>query len=475
MGNAFSKLFDPPQPLEEDLNLLFDRSRGPAADSETSLLSHSSKRTASPRPVPNSKRPKGTNDDPTGVRKIPAITSLTPERIPGTSVVFAVRQKFLDQFYNTITKLNDQTRSSDETSFWYLSDGQVKRIAVIEESQAARLNPNHQIYRNVTPHRIRDLSKLDQESWKYYLQHLTAEKLIDDLHDLKKAVAQDVDAYLGEDSLQSPAHQLAVLEQLTTPIDGLEHFGYITRIPSDEEIEVRRAVVQSGTGKYVQCERCNRYFESFPGRLARGELTTGGKCQYHHGKPRQSRATGSRDAPPSYSCCQKQAGTEGCTTAEHHVFKIKDAVGMASVSQFQPTPERSLVGLPAAVAFDCEMCYTTYGMELLRLTAIEWPSKKVLIDALVRPRGEILDLNSRYSGVTPKMFTSALPHWQNVPWPVTHTPDRTTATGKALKIISSPVWARKMLFEFLGPTTPLIGHAIENDLNSKHLAPMPEV
>ncbi len=56
------------------------------------------------------------------------------------------------------------------------------------------------------------------------------------------------------------------------------------------------------------------------------------------------------------------------------------------------------------------MCYTVRGMELVRLTATSWPDGKELLDVLVHPVGEILDLNSRYSGVSPEDIVNAVTH-----------------------------------------------------------------
>ena len=112
------------------------------------------------------------------------------------------------------------------------------------------------------------------------------------------------------------------------------------------------------------------------------------------------------------------------------------------------------------------MAFTTNGLELIRLSAIAWPSKKSLIDVLVRPAGHILDLNTRFSGVTIEMLESAKP------WVPNNTLDRNEEDGmdmdgpSTLRIIESPAAARELLFSFLTPSTPLIGHAIENDLNA---------
>lgn len=124
-----------------------------------------------------------------------------------------------------------------------------------------------------------------------------------------------------------------------------------------------------------------------------------------------------------------------------------------------------------AVAFDCEMGYTVYGLELVRLTATSWPTREVLLDVLVRPLGEILDLNSRYSGVWPEDLAQA------EPWSADSAPSKSgdeygsedgelNPNKKRLKIVSSPEVARDLLFSLISPSTPLIGHGLENDLNA---------
>lgn len=50
-------------------------------------------------------------------------------------------------------------------------------------------------------------------------------------------------------------------------------------------------------------------------------------------------------------------------------------------------------------ALDCEMVYTTAGMSLARLTILDGEGEKML-DEFVRPHGMVLDLITRWSGVT---------------------------------------------------------------------------
>jgi len=108
------------------------------------------------------------------------------------------------------------------------------------------------------------------------------------------------------------------------------------------------------------------------------------------------------------------------------------------------------------------MGYTTLGLELIRMTAVSWPEGKKILDVLIRPLGEVLDLNSRFSGVFPEHYNKALPYSTQNSASSLETPTE----GSPLQVVDSPATARALLFTFLHPTTPLIGHAIDNDLNA---------
>ena len=97
-------------------------------------------------------------------------------------------------------------------------------------------------------------------------------------------------------------------------------------------------------------------------------------------------------------------------------------------------------------------------MELIRLTALRWPTHETLVDVLVRPIGEVLDLNTRFSGVSSELYSIA-PAWNGSK----HLP------GEPLQKVASPAAARDLLFDHLDPDTPLLGHAIENDLNAARI------
>jgi hypothetical protein len=136
------------------------------------------------------------------------------------------------------------------------------------------------------------------------------------------------------------------------------------------------------------------------------------------------------------------------------------------VLQFETTPLNTNVKVGKdAVAFDCEMGYTTVGLEVIRLSACKWPSAESLIDVLVKPIGTILDLNTKFSGVTPRQFSEAIPYSIPEQADTPPQPTKNKDDKQIMRIVDSPAAARELLTSFISPNTVLIGHAIDNDLN----------
>ncbi|KNE68862.1 hypothetical protein AMAG_13502 [Allomyces macrogynus ATCC 38327] len=141
------------------------------------------------------------------------------------------------------------------------------------------------------------------------------------------------------------------------------------------------------------CERCRAKFTVTP-------HPGNDECTYHPGRLRIVTSGGERIK--EYSCCQGNMGSVGCVSGVH-VWKDDRCAFLHGLVPFAVTPEviegaAKPVGYLPIVAMDCEMCYTTHGFELCRITAVDAQGATVL-DELVKPMGTVLDLNTKYSGI----------------------------------------------------------------------------
>ncbi|KAL2258306.1 hypothetical protein VTK26DRAFT_8424 [Humicola hyalothermophila] len=415
------------------------------------------------------------------------------------------RYKVLKLLHEQFQRLNNELKkdAKDDEKELVLSAQELIWLALDEEQRMATDKPA--IYQNVIKNRIMTYKRMTPGQWRD-----------ERMAELRKKAARTApsratksatpQAILGEPKVietgLTPQQEVEFLSHLLTPITGLSQWGYVPVAPTDEEIAKAREGEEAGLGWEV-CDRCKTRFQVFPGRREEdGALASGGQCVHHPGRMYYpERAPGSTEKQPRrYRCCQQAVGdSAGCGIGQTHVFKTASPARLAAVVPFVETPPNPSVPKDRAVCFDCEMGYTVRGMELLRLTVTNWPDGKELLDVLVRPVGEILDLNSRYSGVWPEDLANAEPWSGEIPssdqdgttttsttsqdtrreegaatsttttTTTTTTTSTTTATAtkkKPLKIVPSPAAARDLLFSLIAPSTPLIGHGLENDLNA---------
>ncbi|XP_047123863.1 RNA exonuclease 1 homolog isoform X1 [Hydra vulgaris] len=175
-----------------------------------------------------------------------------------------------------------------------------------------------------------------------------------------------------------------------------------------------------------QCCRCGKdYFMN-----AKGKYITKEECNFHWGKLRRVKEKGLFST--QYSCCQSSESGKPCSFSRLHVCDK-----MTPLNEFVST--RNCINVDAkqkVLALDCEMCYTTQGLELTRLTIVDFQLQP-MIDLYVKPTNPIVDYNTRFSGVTKE-------HLQNI-----------TTTLEDIQDI---------LLDILHKDTILLGHSLESDL-----------
>ncbi|PVU94298.1 hypothetical protein BB561_002670 [Smittium simulii] len=197
------------------------------------------------------------------------------------------------------------------------------------------------------------------------------------------------------------------------------------------------------------CDRCNQLFINqslidFPQlKLC---------CNYHSGKLRyesliqkssmfmvnKSKYPIASSKKRTYTCCGGTQLDHTCDTGPH-VFCIKNDSILHLISNFEKPSLDNTEKKYKLLALDCEMCATTMGYELSRLTVVDHFGTTI-IDELVKPLGEVVDLNTRYSGVKSL--------------------DNAKCTFKEIK---------SKLLELVSSQTILLGHGLENDLRALRL------
>lgn len=176
------------------------------------------------------------------------------------------------------------------------------------------------------------------------------------------------------------------------------------------------------------CCRCGtEYLVSSSGRCVRDQV-----CYYHWGRVRSSQVAGGRLT--QYTCCAAAPGSVGCQVAKQHVRDGRKESLDGFVKTFKK--EFSRDAYPGIYALDCEMCYTTHGLELTRVTVVD-ADMRVVYDTFVKPDNEIVDYNTRFSGVT--------------------------EADVAQTSITLPK-VQAILLSFFSAQTILIGHSLESDL-----------
>ncbi|CAK4033491.1 RNA exonuclease 3 [Lecanosticta acicola] len=391
--------------------------------------------------------------------------SLNPRLVSNDPAGHQKRSLYLKHLHAEMVRLNRLVKEQDgleSKHLLFLSEQKLIKLALDEEEKLAREQKT--MYANVVKQRIASLRKMKIDDW---IKHVQSSLSPNEPKQPSKGKRIDTDL--------PPEQEHLILPQLVADQKPLAAFGYVPVPPTLEEAAEAAAAVEASQN-YEICDRCSGRFQVFPERNEEG-LLAGGPCVHHPNRkvypPRAKTDRETGEKQPYYPCCNEVVGMVGCTRNNEHVFKTSSPARLAATLPFintpeNPSPAKDRRGKEVrAVTFDCEMGYTAKGLELIRLTAVTWPAGEELLDILVRPVGAIIDLNSRFSGVFHEHYKKAIPYdeWKASP----PRPSPEDADSKQLPIVESPARARELLCTFITPKTPLIGHAIDNDLNTVRL------
>uniref|UniRef100_A0A182JWP7 C3H1-type domain-containing protein n=1 Tax=Anopheles christyi TaxID=43041 RepID=A0A182JWP7_9DIPT len=180
------------------------------------------------------------------------------------------------------------------------------------------------------------------------------------------------------------------------------------------------------------CSRCSKVYN-----LETYDEPQVDACNYHPKSTCYRRGF----ADNLHNCCQQPSGTPGCMYANYHVSSFMDYDNLTGFVKTIAPAEDYEPSKKDVFALDCEMCYTTVGLELTRVTVVDI-NEKTVYDTLVKPLNRVVDYNTRFSGITEEMLRKTTTTLYNV---------------------------QAVLLSMFNSETILIGHSLESDFKALKL------
>jgi len=230
------------------------------------------------------------------------------------------------------------------------------------------------------------------------------------------------------------------LQKYVLSITQLEENGFPRTDPNEkgkalvfrEETNIRHKA-RSNPFERI-CSRCGKIYAVNKKGMALIEE----QCVFHYGRANKRRGIGGIET--RYSCCQGESDSEGCGVAKCHVSENFDPNNLRGFVRtlYKQSNDSSQ---ESVYALDCEMCYTTAGNELTRVTVIG-PDLQTVYETLVKPINPIIDYNTRFSGITEEDMLGV------------------TTTLRDVQAV---------LLSWFSSKTILIGHSLESDFKALKL------
>ncbi|EQL00849.1 3'-5' exonuclease [Ophiocordyceps sinensis CO18] len=148
-----------------------------------------------------------------------------------------------------------------------------------------------------------------------------------------------------------------------------------------------------------------------------------------------------------WTCCGSFVMAKPCTGEEHHLPRQYGVGELEKNWRFYTTPLLASSSSPAAaVVIDCEMGTAASGeCELIRVSVVDYFSRRVLLDSLVLPQVKMAHYNTRYSGISRQMMEDA---------------------RRRGECFVGRDQARSAVWQLVEQDTIVIGHAGQQDLTS---------
>ena len=234
----------------------------------------------------------------------------------------------------------------------------------------------------------------------------------------------------------------AVLKRYALTEEQLADNGYPLADPDGpkgkaviKEDPTRPRKLQPTAANLRNCNRClKEYLVNKHGQQIEKE-----DCIYHWGRLYKGAGNRALGGPvQQWSCCKGEANADGCQVHDKHVADCIDYDDLRGFVETLEPSSRPANGDFGVFALDCEMCNTVRGIELTRVTVVDLKGKSVY-ESLVMPDNEIIDYNTRFSGIV----------------------------ADDLKDVKTKIRdVQAVLLSMFSSKTILIGHSLESDLKA---------
>jgi len=186
--------------------------------------------------------------------------------------------------------------------------------------------------------------------------------------------------------------------------------------------------------KITSCGKCFKLFHL----TLDDEYIYEEKCSYHPGKDIAF------DDYRGWTCCGRGYFEPGCIILNQHVWNGVVPGYNGPLKDYVATPYLEILTIVdiGVYAIDCEMCFTWEGLEATQITVVNMNCETVY-ETYIKPDSEIIDYNSKYSGIFPSTLQGV---------------------NKTLSDV------QKDLLSFINTSTILVGHGLDNDLRALRIS-----
>lgn len=206
-------------------------------------------------------------------------------------------------------------------------------------------------------------------------------------------------------------------------------------IATSSTAKTNEAIAGNGLKLKRICCRCNLPFEL----TDKGKYVTKSQCIYHS-KSAFSRRQPGQGFVQRYLCCDDSIESAGCATCKYHVSNEYPTMRgfVETKHDDHQRDDADADGNKRVFSVDCEMLYTAGGVEVAKVTVVNH-LLEVVYDSFIIPEHQIIDLNTRFSGLKREDFDDATKDLAEV---------------------------QRDLIEVFGTDSILIGHSLQSDLLS---------